>query len=164
VKKFSTIILLILVLFVAAIMYILNMPPRDVTLKDMLKVNPPPADADTAREEPVRHDFMLTDTMVPSATKSPESVETYTQKSIAADKAKIDYYVIVESVTNPVLAQQKAEKLKKIFRTEFIVLPPTREGIYRISNGKYSTLEEARSAMPAIRKNVRSDAWIFSMK
>jgi septal ring-binding cell division protein DamX len=140
------------------------MPPKEVTLKDMLKNNPPPLDANASREETDSRYTIHTDTTVPSSTDTVKSVVTYNLKSTAGDREQTEYYVIIESATNQDLARQKAEKLKKEFRVDFIILPPTRDGYYRISYGKYSTMEEARSAISGIRKNIRSDAWIFTLK
>jgi len=139
---------LLIVLFTAAILYIVTKPPGDLTLKEMLKVNPPPPDALSNTEQQVRVDSILPDT----------------EKTIPAEKPGITYYIIVESATNQDLATKKTEKLKNTFRADFIILPPTKEGLFRISDGKYSTLEEANSALQHIRKTIRSDAWIFSLK
>lgn len=147
-KQYSTIFLLLIVLFAAAILYIVTKPPGDVTLKEMLKVNPPPIDTQTSQEQPVSVDSIIHDTV----------------KSITVEKTGIFYYIIVESATNQDLARVKTEKLKNTFRSDFIVLPPTKEGLYRISKGKYSTLEDAKTAIDDVRRNIRTDAWIFSLK
>ena len=154
---------MIMVLFIAAILLILNMSPRDITLKDLLKNNPPPLDANSSEEESARRNVIISDTPVPSSPDTLMSVATYKSKSTATYLEHTEYYVIVESAASQDLARQKAEKLKNEFRTDFIILPPTREGHYRISKGKYSTMEEAKSAIPDIRKNIRPDAWIFSV-
>jgi hypothetical protein len=140
------------------------MPPREVTLNDMLKNNPPPLDVNASLGEAVRRDVIHTDTPVPSEIDTLRSVPTSKLRTTTTDKEQTEYYVIVESAPNKELARQKAEKLKKVFRTDFLILPPTKEGVYRISSGKYSTMEEAKSAIQGIRKNIRSDAWIFSLK
>jgi septal ring-binding cell division protein DamX len=80
------------------------------------------------------------------------------------DKVQVDYYIFVESFRNLTHAQQRSEKLVNDFNTNIIVLPPTTEGYYRISYGKYSTLEEAKSAIKSIKTNISSKAWIFSVK
>jgi hypothetical protein len=88
-----------------------------------------------------------------------DSLETF-----GNDRVQVNCYIIIESFKNLTQAQQRAEKLKNDFNANFIVLPPTAEGYYRISCGKYSTLEEAESAIKSIKTNIRSDAWIFSAK
>jgi hypothetical protein len=148
VKQFSSIFLFIVILFIAAILYILTKQPRDVTLKDILRVNPPLADTQISREEPVKSELTPIDSI----------------KTAVDDTVLTDYYIIVGSARDPGIAQQKAEKLKNDSNIHIIVLPLSREGIYRISYGKYSTLETARSAMENIRRNIRSDAWIYSIK
>jgi cell division protein FtsN len=80
------------------------------------------------------------------------------------DKLQVDYYIIVGSYRNLKQAQQKAEKLINDFNANIILLPPTAEGYYRISYGKYSTLEETKSTIKSIRTNISSDPWIFSVK
>jgi SPOR domain len=76
----------------------------------------------------------------------------------------VHYYIIVESIRNLSMAQQKAKKLKNEFNANFIILPPTTEGYYRISYGKYSSLEDAKSIIKSIRTNIRPDVWILSEK
>lgn len=80
------------------------------------------------------------------------------------DKLQAGYYIIVGSYKNITQAQQKAKELINDFNANIIVLPPVTEGYYRISFGKYSTREEANSAIKSIRTNVDSNAWIFSVK
>jgi isocitrate lyase len=78
-------------------------------------------------------------------------------------KVQVEYYIIVQSNRNLRQAQQKAEELTNKYNTNFIVLPRTKEGFYRISYGKYSKLEEVNSIIKGIRTNIRSDAWILSL-
>jgi hypothetical protein len=158
VKQYSTIFLLLIVLFAAAIFYILTRQPRDVTLKEMLKVNPPPVEAVASQEKPGE---------VMASQKQPVAVVPIvhdTVRAVPVEKPGALYYIIVESATNQDLARQKAEKLKKTFMADFIILPPTKEGLYRISDGKYSTLEEAKAAIDGVKRKIRSDAWIYTIK
>ena len=102
-----------------------------------------------------------------SSPKKPAIEETLINDSPETqhnDIVKVDYYIIVGSFRNMIQAQQKAEKLLKNFKTDFIVLPATKEGYYRISGGKYSTLEEAKAKINGIRTNIDSEAWIYSVK
>jgi hypothetical protein len=85
-------------------------------------------------------------------------------KTDSDDKVLVDYYIIVESFKNIPLDQQRAEKLINDFNKNIIVLPSTADGFYIISYGKYSTYEEAESAIKSIRTSIRSDAWIYSLK
>lgn len=77
-------------------------------------------------------------------------------------KIKAGYHIIVGSYNNLMHAQQKAKELLKYFNANISVLPPTPEGLYRISYREYSSLEEAESSIKIVRTNISSDAWIFS--
>lgn len=74
------------------------------------------------------------------------------------------YYIIVGSYKESVAAQEKAEKLRKSLNREFILLPQSKEGYFRISYGKYSTHEEAEAIIDGIRQNIDHGAWIYSTK
>ncbi len=73
------------------------------------------------------------------------------------------YYLIVASFSDVDQARQVAEKYKNDFNAEMIVLPPTQQGYYRVSYGRYATPEEAGATLPAVREKVNSDAWIYNM-
>jgi hypothetical protein len=94
----------------------------------------------------------------------PEATLIDSSKTDCNVKVQVEYYIILESFKDLMHAQQKAEKSKNDLNTNIIILPPTKESYYRISYGKYSTLEEAKSAIKSIRTNIRSDAWIYSEK
>jgi hypothetical protein len=119
-------------------------PPWDITLEDISPAVAP----DTSRKEPATQVITLIDS----------------SETDGDDKIQIDYYIIVESFKNLTQAQKRSEELANDFNTNIIVLPPTTEGYYRISYGKYSTLEEAKSAIKSIRTKISSKAWIFSVK
>jgi len=124
--------------------FILTFKPEDVTLKDL-----PHGDApDTSTKEPAKQ----------------ETTHINSIKTVGDDKAQVDYYIIVESFRTITQAQQAAEKLKNNFDTNIIILPPSTEGYYRVCYGKYSTHEEADSAIKSIRTKIRYDAWIFSIR
>lgn len=74
------------------------------------------------------------------------------------------YYIIVGSFKEHVAAQHKTEKLKNSLHGEFILLPPSKEGYFRISYGKYSTHEEAEAMIVRIRQSIDHGAWIYSAK
>jgi hypothetical protein len=137
-----------LVLFIAAVVLLVVTtyvkPPWDITLEDISPTVAP----DTSPKEPATQEITLIDS----------------SETDGDDKVQVDYYIIIGSFRNLTQAQQRAEKLINDFNTNTIVLPPTTEGYYRISYGKYSTLEEAKSAIKSIRTNICSDPWIFSVK
>jgi len=135
---------IIIVLFIVAILFVMTLPPKDITFEYLS----PSVAPNTSPNEPAALDTTLID--------SPETD--------GDDKVLVDYYIILESFRNLTLAQKKAEKLKNDFKTNIIVLPPTTEGYYRISYGKYSSLEEARSTIKSIKTKISSDVWIFSVK
>jgi hypothetical protein len=140
----GTVLLTLLAFFIFAVAGLFILPPRDISLKDI----PPAIIPPTMPKEVTSRDTMLIG--------RPKTDGDY--------KEQVEYYIIVESFRNLTLAQQEAEKLKNDFNTNIIVLPPTTEGFYRISYGKYLTPEEAKSAINYIRTNISSDAWIFSTK
>lgn len=80
------------------------------------------------------------------------------------DKETGNFYIIVGSFKESVAAQDKAEKLKNSLQGEFILLPPSKEGYFRISFGKYSTREEAESTIDKVRHSIDRGAWIYSAK
>jgi len=110
----------------------------------------------------------LTPAVIPQKNiKETDIQETTLDDSSETDdinRVQVDYYIIIGSFRDLKQAQQKAERLKNDFDTDIIVLPPTTEGNYRISYGKYSSLEEAKTKLKSIKKNINPDAWIFSVK
>jgi hypothetical protein len=79
------------------------------------------------------------------------------------EKEQSDYYIIVGTFKNLSLAQEMAGHLKKDSHTDIFILPPTAEGYYRISYGKYSTAEEAKAIIKSLSKTISSDAWVYSV-
>jgi hypothetical protein len=112
------------------------------------------------------------DDIIPAGTSRTSQNEPAVQETtqidslvtLGNDRVQVEFYIIVESLKNLIQAQQRAEKFVNDFNINFIVLPPTAEGYYRISCGKYSSFEEAESAIISIKTNISSDAWIFSVK
>jgi hypothetical protein len=136
-------IMIFAVLLIALAFYVILMPPQEITLKDITPAitrNSSPNGPSLQEINPV--DSSITDGDV---------------------KVQVEYYIIVQSNRNLRQAQQKAEELTNKYNTNFIVLPRTKEGFYRISYGKYSKLEEVNSIIKGIRTNIRSDAWILSL-
>jgi hypothetical protein len=142
----KTLIFIIIVMFIAALLYVTHLPPRQITLKDL---------------SPSNYSSTNTNTNEPSKL---ENAPIDSSEADGDDNVLVDYYIIVESCKNPSMALQRAEKLKKEFNKNFIVLPPTAEGRCRISCGKYSTLDEAKTNIESIRTSIRSDVWILSSK
>jgi len=144
-KQFVSMIavcLIIIILF--ALYYLITLPPKSISLKDI-----PPAIAVHTN---------------PKDSVSPGSILIDSLKTEKKGMARNDCYIIVESFKNLTLARDRAGKLSDDFNANFIVLPPTADGYYRISYGKYSTYEEAESAIKSIRTKIRPDAWIYSAK
>jgi len=181
--------LIFIVLFIAVIIYLATKPPKDITLKDMIKYSAPKGDPAKRNQEPV---FQQTDEEKISASDSfensgqgsnlskPETAGERNTMNSANSGSKVTeaagtpafepvsgtvcYYIILESCRNFKLAQERAEKLQDSFKTKIIVLPPTPEGYCRISHGQYATREEAEAAILAVRKKISTDVWIFSAK
>jgi hypothetical protein len=82
--------------------------------------------------------------------------------SIPVTDSEAAWYIIVESLKDKKAAEQRADKLKEQFSMDFFALPPTKEGNYRVSCGKYTSLEAARSAVKNVRTSIQQDVWIFS--
>jgi hypothetical protein len=76
----------------------------------------------------------------------------------------MDYYIIVGSYRILNNANRSAEKLRSDFHQKITILSQTLEGYHRLCNGKYSTHEEALSAMEDFTINNNADAWILSVK
>jgi hypothetical protein len=134
---------IVTIVIVFAALYLFTLPPRDITLKDIPIVAPLESQKEPAIQESAPID---------SSEKDDD------------DKVQINHYIIIGSFGNLMQAQQYAEKIINDFNTNIIVLPPTTEGFYRISYAKYSTLEDAKSAIKSVRTNISSGAWIFSEK
>jgi hypothetical protein len=88
--------------------------------------------------------------------------EMVTKDSINAGHKTRTYYIIIESFRNLDSAREKAAMLKKTINAEFIVLPLSAEGYFRLSYGRYSTYGEAEAVIPEIRRTMGNDAWIYS--
>jgi len=131
------------VLFIAAAFLIITLPPKRINLKSPEVVAP------------------LATPKKPTVSQSNPITKPETNSN---QKAQIDYYIIVGTFKNLTLAREKAAKLKNDFNIDIIILPPTAEGYYRVSYGKYSTPEEAKSIIKNLNKSISSDAWVFSDK
>jgi hypothetical protein len=160
-------VLIIIVLFVVAVIIVTNLPPKAITLDEISRSEAPrfrPEEHDTVIVTPVNNQIKVSqDKPVEENDKLKETPVNITV-SVRKDEAAVDYYLIVQSFRKLEQAQEKATKLKKAFSTEFIVLPPTPEGYYRISCGKYSSKEEARSRLKSIRDLMGTDVWVLSVK
>jgi hypothetical protein len=161
------IILIVIILFLALLIYLVSSPPHDITLEEMLKYSPPPVTVTTGTEDTV---IPKEDTVIPEVDHKipevdpviPETTLSDSSQAGNVDEVQIFSYIIIESSKNLTSAQQKAKILEKEFNVHFFVLPPNAKGYYRISCGKYSTLEEARSKIKSVKANIRPDAWILT--
>jgi len=146
-------IITLFILFI--IWFIINFGNKqEITINDIF----PP-------EEPTYKTELYPDIVVRSEPKEPviASIKVNESSDSAGnDKIQADIYIIVGSFENLIQAQQKAKELANDRNLNIIVLPPSKEGYYRISCGKYSTLEEAKIANKSIRKNINPDAWILT--
>jgi len=131
------------VLAIAAAFLIITLPPRRITLKDV-----PPAGAQK---------------ISPKETAKQESTPEDSPQPYVSEKVQPGFYIIIGSFKSLAQAQQNEAELKNKFNADIIVLPPTPQGLYRISYGIYSTREEAESAIAGIRKNIGPDVWVYSV-
>lgn len=138
------VVLIIVVLFLYVVVLLLKMQPEEITLKDFQK--------GVALQKSTKELSLQETNLVDSS------------KTNGNDQIQDNYYIIVGSFKILRQAQQKAEKLTNNFNANIIMLPPTKEGNYRISYGKYSTPEEAQAIIKSIRADISPDAWIFSEK
>lgn len=168
-------ILIISFLFIAAALYLISLPPKEITLED---IHPAVIPRTNQSETPLSRGTVPVDSTGNDINRL-DSTEKDVNKIVSARKEgdkisgtnevgdnapQVEFYIIVDGFSNFLKAQQRAEQLKNSFNKNFIILPPTAEGYYRISCGKYSTIEEARSSIASIKSKVKSDAWIFSLK
>ncbi|MBK8884357.1 MAG: SPOR domain-containing protein [Bacteroidales bacterium] len=193
----SRLALLFTVLFLAALVILFTLPPKDISLLDLEPARITHiSENDQLMTDSTHIDSLKQETAFESndVVKNDEAVnsnagtktEVLTENNISEKKDEIVknikpviksnnetkisesyssvvyYYIIVESFKNLTTARQKADKLSRDFKTDFIVLPPTKEGLYRVSCGKYETLEEARATINSVRNKIRPDVWIFS--
>ncbi len=145
-KELASIVggLIVAALLAIVILYVFSRPASDITLED---ITPGVASSvNTAGTAP----------QGTAPAKGPESEEN--------KKEQADFYIIVGSIRNLIQAKQKAKEFIDDYNKNFIVLSPTTEGYYRISSGKYSTLEEAKTAIKDVRANINPQAWILSVK
>ena len=132
------------VLAIAAAFLIITLPPRRITLKDV----PPAGAPKISPKEIVKQEKTLADS----------------QQTYVSEKAEPGFYIIIGSFKSAAQAQQNAAEIKNKFNADIIVLPPTSQGLYRISYGIYSTREEAESAITGIKENIGPDVWVYSAK
>ena len=131
------------VLAIAAAFLIITLPPRRITLKDV----PPAGAPKISPKEIVKQENTLADS----------------QQTYVSEKVEPGFYIIIGSFKSVAQAQQNAAEIKNKFNADIIMLPPTQQGLYRISYGKYSTREEAEASIAGIRTNFGSGVWIYSI-
>jgi hypothetical protein len=159
-------IVIVLFLFSAVLLYLITLPPKQITLKDL----EPEVFPRTIPEEPEQQETNPVDSIeevfnpsIPNESSTKESVSGVSSNTDISTDPKVEYYIIVGSFNNLKQAQQEADKLNKDYSANIIILPPTAKGIYRISVGKYNTIEAAKSSIQSIKTKIKSDSWIFSL-
>jgi septal ring-binding cell division protein DamX len=135
---------LVFLFFIVAAFYVCTRPLEDISIKD-LPMSSAPVEVSP---EPVNQ----------------QSTLNYNTEAEVEKKAEFEYHIILESLRNLGQAQQKAEKLKNDLNADVIVLPPSKEGYYRISYGKYTSIEEARSASKSLKTTISRDIWILPVE
>ncbi len=128
---------------------------KDITLKDIFPKR------DLEQYVPGSYITPHTSRQEPALTETTPIDSSLTDGNV---KLKMVYYIIVGSFGNLKQAQQESEKLINSLNTNIIILPPTKEIYFRISYGKYSSLEEAKATIISVKKTVKSDAWILSVR
>ena len=96
----------------------------------------------------------------------PESDDSYNisiKGSSPEEADKNSYsYLIIASFNDHDQARKAADVFSARYNADIIVLPPSSSGYYRISYGKYSSMQEAQDAIESVKQNGFPDAWIFS--
>ncbi|GEM_PF-872449 len=156
-KKFA---LISAILFFVVYFWANTLMPDDDTLPAVFPV----AAVDPMVDGNTNDEAVLTRIMEAEAPAEEEAVMHHMMEAEAQVNMEDGYYLIVASFTRMDQAEQMAEKYKNDFEADFIILPPTSEGYYRVSCGKYSTPETADAALPAVKEKVNPDAWLFSSK
>ena len=131
----------IFLFFIIAAFYVCTRPLEDISIKD-LPMSSAPVEISP---QPVMQ----------------QSTPDHSPEADVEKKAEIEYYIILESLRSLAQAQQRAEKLRNDMNADIFVLPPTKEGYYRISYGKFSSIEEARLASKRLKTTVSKDVWIL---
>jgi hypothetical protein len=80
----------------------------------------------------------------------------------ANDNITPAYYLIVGSYSDIIQARQAAVDFRNDYDGDFIILPVTPRGYYRISYGRYSTPEAADATLSTVRQTINADAWVYS--
>lgn len=130
---------------------------------DTLPGNYPIMAANPAIEADANDEALLNRIMEAQAPADEEVVHNLFLEAEAPSDKERGYYLIVASFSDIDRARQVAEKYRNDLDAEMIVLPPTPQGYYRVSYGRYSTPEEASAALPAVREKINSDVWIYNL-
>jgi len=156
-KKFA---LISAILFFVVYFWANTLMPDEDTIPGVYPV----AVANPLIDDNTDDEVVLTRIMEAEAPAEEEAVMHHMMEAQAPLSTEDGYYLIVASFTSMDQAEQMAEKYKNDFEGDFIILPPTSEGYYRVSCGKYSTPETADAALPAVKEKVNPDAWLYSTK
>ncbi len=151
---------IIIVLLLAAIMYyIFTLPPREMSIKDLHPVLVPHSN----QNEAIPEDTIPAAGSETTTDKVADTPDTHDVK-VDIDKSGTDFFIIIGSFKSLSIAREKADKLGKDLHAGILVLPVAANGYYRISYGKYSTFEEARSSLNSVKMKIKPDAWIFTVQ
>ena len=100
-----------------------------------------------------------------SVIDNPVSSVTDNPDPIADDNNPVKYsYLIVASFSDLEQANRVAEELAGQHSAEMFVLPPASNGFYRVSQGRYTTTEEALAALENLKQTHFPDAWLLTLK
>ena len=135
---------LVFLLFIVSAFYIFTRPLEDISINDL-----------------PMNTVLVESSVEPAAQQITPDDST---EERGAKQAETEYYLIIESFKNLTQAQQRAEKFRNDFKTNVIVLPRSKEGYFRISYGKYSSIEEARAAQISLKTNFSHDVWVLTVE
>jgi hypothetical protein len=158
----KSLIIIAIILFVAAGVYVINLPPREMTIRDLHPVIGPSVTQEVIGLPDTSSADSIETPVVPVSADNSFDEHQAKPAALIEGNSLIEYYIIIESVGNYVKAEEKAEKLKMLYNADIIVLPPTAEGRFRLSYGKYSSSEEAKSVIKSVRTKICPDAWMYS--
>lgn len=137
-----TLMAILAVLFILPAIYLMTLPPKDITPKDLKPF--------IEKSDPSLNSLYS------------GSNSHYNKNDISF--RKLEFYVIVGSFRDPAQARQKAANLRQNNITDILILEPTPDGYTRISYGKYDTRAEAESVYLKVRQAINPQAWILTVE
>ena len=116
-----------------------------------------------AEKDSVEDKFPATDSGSPySAVDAGTTANPVSFEDDINDNVGAAYYLIVASYSDILQARQAADDFRNDYDGDFIILPPTPDGYYRISYGRYSTPEAAAAMLPSVRQTITPYAWMYT--